>query len=89
MGPSLVDILTIRIIPAFDGIMWMAWPQMQDLVFSKDAALVPHKGYIFEELGACNDFGPPFTNSRNYLSPCNATVAKGLMLSSEHIILAI
>ena len=41
--------------------------------------------------GLSDDFGPSFTKPRNYLhvSFCNATVAKGLMLCSQHIILAL
>ena len=38
--------------------------------------------------GLSDDSGPPFTKPRNYLSSCNATVAKGLKLFSQHIILA-
>ena len=36
-----------------------------------------------------DNFGPPFTKPQNYLSSCNAIVAKGLLLCSQHIILAI
>ena len=39
--------------------------------------------------GLSDDFGPPFTKPRNYLTSCNVKVAKGLMLCSQHIILAI
>ena len=39
--------------------------------------------------GLSDDFGPPFTKPRNYLSSCNATLAKGLVLCRQHIILAI
>ena len=39
--------------------------------------------------GLSDNFGPLFTKPQNYLSSCNATVAKGLMLCSQHIILAI
>ena len=38
--------------------------------------------------GLSDDFGPLFTKPRNYLSSCNAIVAKGLVLCNQHIILA-
>ena len=39
--------------------------------------------------GLSDDFGPPFTKPENYLLSCNATVAKGIMLSSQHFVLVI
>ena len=39
--------------------------------------------------GLSNDFGPPFLKPKNYLLSCNATVAKGMMLCSQHTVLVI
>ena len=35
------------------------------------------------------DFGPPFTKPKIYLIPCNATLARRIMLCSQHIVLVI
>ena len=37
--------------------------------------------------GLSGIFGPPFTKHQNYLLSCNATVAKGIMLCSQHVAL--
>ena len=39
--------------------------------------------------GLSDEFGPPFTKPQNYLISCNAAVAKGIMLCSQHIVLVI
>ena len=39
--------------------------------------------------GLSDDFGPPFAKTKKYLLSYNATVAKGIMLCSQHIVLVI
>ena len=36
-----------------------------------------------------DDFGPPFTKPQNHLLSCNVTVAKWIILHSQHIVLVI
>ena len=43
----------------------------------------------FDQMKISDDFGPPFTKPKIYLIPCNVTLARGIMLCSQHIVLVI